>query len=155
MVTDIKVHNHNPINYLDYITDNFYFGEFWCKCSACKGKKPTEEQTNNIVQVAINLQALRIILNDPRYPYLTANKYVDIGIRVISGLRCPANNKASGGAANSKHLTGEAVDPKPTTKIVDLFDFTGLAIKHTNFNGFGYGLFKCHFDIGNERYWRY
>lgn len=34
-------------------------------------------------------------------------------IRVTSGYRCPALNRAVGGAANSQHLTGEAADIAP------------------------------------------
>lgn len=35
------------------------------------------------------------------------------GIRVTSGYRCPAINKAVGGASNSSHLKGNAADLQP------------------------------------------
>ena len=150
-----EVINLNPVNYNDFITTNFYYGEFWCKCWRCRGKvPPSEVQKRNIVSVALQAQKHRDNINSPEYPYRRINNNKDIGIRVASGLRCPANNDAVGEAQDSQHLTGNAYDPQPVGKI-SLWDFFCHGLKHTDFKGAGYGNGKCHFDLGDERYWQY
>lgn len=58
---------------------------------------PTEEVTRNLTELVDNvLDPLREWYGKP--------------IRVNSGYRCPALNKAVGGVANSQHLTGQAAD---------------------------------------------
>lgn len=147
--------NLQPENYRDYITDNFYYGEFWCKCWRCRGTvKPTDIQRDNIVKVALQAQKHRDNINLPKYPYRKANGDRDIGIRIASGLRCPANNEAVGGKNDSQHLIGLAYDPQPVGRI-DLWDFFCHGLKHTEFIGAGYGNGKVHFDLGYERYWQY
>ncbi len=48
------------------------------------------------------------------------------GIRITSGYRCPALNKAVGGAATSAHLTGFAADLQPMNG--DIAGFTRFAV---------------------------
>ena len=57
---------------------------------------PNEEQVNNLKRVCQWLERLRSKRNEP--------------IVINSGYRSPQVNKAVGGAANSNHLTGCAVD---------------------------------------------
>ena len=57
---------------------------------------PDEEQVNNLKRVCQWLERLRSKRNEP--------------IVINSGYRSPQVNKAVGGAANSNHLTGCAVD---------------------------------------------
>ena len=57
---------------------------------------PNEEQVNNLKRVCQWLERLRSKRNEP--------------IIINSGYRSPQVNKAVGGAANSNHLTGCAVD---------------------------------------------
>ena len=57
---------------------------------------PNEEQVNNLKRVCQWLERLRSKRNEP--------------IIINSGYRSPAVNKAVGGAPNSNHLTGCAVD---------------------------------------------
>lgn len=78
------------------------------------------------------------------------------GITVASGYRCPAHNAAVGGAADSAHTRGTAVDPKdPGTgasrrKLIGAFLAAG-------FQGFGMGAGKLHFDVDllGARAWFY
>lgn len=54
--------------------------------------------------VVSNLQQLCIHVLEP------LRMHVGGPIRINSGYRCPALNRAVGGVANSQHLTGEAAD---------------------------------------------
>jgi uncharacterized protein YcbK (DUF882 family) len=76
------------------LSTNFKITEFACKCggkyAACARVKVTPE----LVKV---LQTIR------------TRHYPD-GLIVISSYRCPAHNKAVGGASASQHLTGKAAD---------------------------------------------
>lgn len=77
----------------DWWEDIRYFkrSEFACKCGRCGGfpAEPREE----MVRIA---DKIRGHFGSPAY--------------VVSGLRCPAHNRAVGGKANSQHMYGEACD---------------------------------------------
>ena len=72
------------------LTPNFKLSEF------LKDATPKQEQLRNLHELAANLQVLRTRLNAP--------------IRINRGLSTEAENKAAGGAKQSRHLTGEAAD---------------------------------------------
>ena len=57
---------------------------------------PPPDALANLKRTALGLEAVRIMLGAP--------------ISISSGYRSPAVNKAVGGAVNSQHLTGQAVD---------------------------------------------
>ena len=77
----------------DWWEDIRYFkrSEFACKCGRCGGfpAEPREE----MVRIADKIRA-----------------HFGAPAHVVSGLRCPAHNKAVGGKANSQHMYGEACD---------------------------------------------
>jgi hypothetical protein len=59
--------------------------------------KPNTEQIINLVYLAANvLEPLRVAMNEP--------------IKIGSGFRSPALNKAVGGVGNSQHMKGQAAD---------------------------------------------
>ena len=69
---------------------------------------------------------------------------------VTSGYRCPAHNKAVGGAPKSFHLFGKAADITVTRKILlPLIYKIGIVSKR--FNGMGLSENKLiHFDVGDR-----
>lgn len=77
----------------DWWEDIRYFkrSEFACKCGRCGGF-PAEPQ-EAMVRIADQIRG-----------------HFGSPARVISGVRCPAHNKAVGGKSNSQHMYGEAVD---------------------------------------------
>lgn len=59
--------------------------------------KPSTQQTINLVYLAAYvLEPLRVAMNEP--------------VKISSGFRCQALNKAVGGVYNSQHLKGQAAD---------------------------------------------
>jgi hypothetical protein len=59
--------------------------------------KPNTEQLINLVYLAANvLEPLRVAMGEP--------------IKIGSGFRCPALNKAVGEVGNSQHMKGQAAD---------------------------------------------
>jgi len=69
----------------------FSKGEFACRCGRCGGFPAEPEEA--LVRLA---EAVR--------------EHFDAPVAVSSGVRCAAHNAAVGGVANSRHLTGKAVD---------------------------------------------
>ena len=69
------------------LTENFTLAEFACRCCGAAKIDP------GLVQ---KLQALRDRIGKP--------------IAITSGYRCPAHNRAVGGAAQSQHMRGTAAD---------------------------------------------
>jgi hypothetical protein len=67
--------------------------------------EPTEQQYSNVVSLCERLNRL---LADREAAMPLHNTGIHLAIN--SGLRSPARNAAVGGAANSKHLTGHALD---------------------------------------------
>ena len=82
-----------------------------CHSDTAKAKHidntPTKEAESNLIRLIDFLNPLR-------------EKWGS-GIRINSGYRCPALNKAVGGAATSAHLTGNAVDMYPVNNKFDEF----------------------------------
>ena len=82
------------------ITMHFTLEELYASATAkAKGinNKPNVQQMINLVYLAAYvLEPLRVAMNEP--------------IKIGSGFRCQALNKAVGGVSNSQHLKGQAVD---------------------------------------------
>ena len=82
------------------ITMHFTIEELYASATAkAKGinNKPNVQQIINLVYLtAYVLEPLRVAMNEP--------------IKIGSGFRCQALNKAVGGVYNSQHLKGQAVD---------------------------------------------
>jgi uncharacterized protein YcbK (DUF882 family) len=74
------------------ITPNFKLSEF----IRPQDELPEDWVLDNIYHLAHRLQVVRDILNKP--------------IKITSGYRTPAHNKAVGGSPKSQHITGNAVD---------------------------------------------
>ena len=72
-------------------------------CRSTKAKKLGIDNTPTTQAVENMTRLINIVLDPLREAYGEA-------ITVNSGYRCPALNKAVGGANNSQHKTGEAVD---------------------------------------------
>ena len=64
-------------------------------------------------------ESLRRIATDVLQP---AREALGFGIRITSGYRNPAKNSAIGGAKNSMHLTGQAVDLQPIPNTEENFN---------------------------------
>lgn len=95
------------------LTKNFALEELTrsSKAKALKiSNSPNAEQTSNLRALAEDLlQPLRDALGFP--------------IKITSGLRVPALNKAVGGSATSQHTKGEAVDINVSGKNKIIFDW--------------------------------
>ena len=82
------------------VTMHFTIEELYASATAkAKGinNKPNAQQMINLVYLcAYVLEPLRIAMNEP--------------IKIGSGFRCDALNKAVGGVKNSQHLKGQAAD---------------------------------------------
>lgn len=72
---------------------HFKRAEFVCKCGGRYCNGDTAEMNPELVRLA---DRVREHFNKP--------------IRVTSGIRCPKHNANSGGVANSRHLSGKAMD---------------------------------------------
>ena len=106
----------------------FKKSEFACKCGRCGGfpAEPREE----MVRLADKIRA-----------------HFGAPAHVVSGLRCPAHNKAVGGKANSQHMYGEACDIR-----VDGVGWSDLLAYTKSIPGVRYayhieGSNNIHFDI--------
>jgi uncharacterized protein YcbK (DUF882 family) len=71
------------------VSEHFYYKEYSCKCCG---------ETKINIELIIALEKLRVLVNKP--------------IMITSGYRCSLHNKAIGGAKNSQHMFGNAVDIK-------------------------------------------
>lgn len=106
------------------LTKNFSYEEFTesntAKSRGIDNSLPNQTVKNAVKELAENiLQPLRDAYGK--------------GIRITSGYRCPALNKAVGGSATSAHLMGYAADLQPMDG--DIAGFTGFAVewlKRTN-----------------------
>ena len=82
------------------VTMHFTMEELYASATAkAKGinNKPNVQQMINLVYLAAYvLEPLRVAMNEP--------------IKIGSGFRCEALNRAVGGVKNSQHLKGQAVD---------------------------------------------
>jgi uncharacterized protein YcbK (DUF882 family) len=73
-------------------------------------------------------------------------------LRVISGYRCPAYNRLVGGATGSRHMSGMAMDLRPTRISVDelVAAIERLARQHGWKIGVGVYPTFVHIDCGNR-----
>lgn len=82
------------------VTMHFTMEELYASATAkAKGinNKPNVQQMINLVYLAANvLEPLRVAMGEP--------------IKIGSGFRCEALNRAVGGVRNSQHMKGQAVD---------------------------------------------
>lgn len=82
------------------VTMHFMIEELYASDTAKRlgiDNKPSVQQMINLVYLAAYvLEPLRVAMNEP--------------IKIGSGFRCKALNKAVGGVYNSQHLKGQAVD---------------------------------------------
>lgn len=74
------------------MTAHFHPEEFYCRC----GRVECEAPRAVAPALLYGLEAMRVAYGHP--------------IIVTSGLRCPLNNQAAGGVADSEHLSGEGAD---------------------------------------------
>lgn len=82
------------------ITEHFSVDEFICPCTECSDQFIDDELVNKleIVRTAVG------------------------PLKITSGYRCPAHNKAVGGEPNSAHMSGLAADIQPIPLNVDDLD---------------------------------
>lgn len=124
------------------LTDNFAASEFFISAEhphlVDSWDKVSPTIQNNLKRLAKRLQALRDITGKP--------------ITITSGYRGPKLNKAVGGASNSYHTKGLAVDiniagmtERQVQKSLDLLWDGGL--------GYGHGF--THLDLGPKRRFNY
>lgn len=99
------------------LTKNFSYGEF-TESSTAMARGIDNSLPNQTVKSAVK-ELTENILQPLRDAYGS-------GIRITSGYRSPALNKAVGGAATSAHLTGFAADLQPMNG--DIAGFTRFAV---------------------------
>jgi uncharacterized protein YcbK (DUF882 family) len=89
------------------VAPHFVLREFQCRCCGCVKLSPG---------LLERLEALREALGRP--------------VVVTSGYRCPAHNRAVGGAARSLHMTGRAADvaaaPDEQARVAEIARAIGL-----------------------------
>ncbi len=75
----------------------------------------------------------------------TIRAQVNRPVRIVSGYRCPPHNRAVGGAANSRHMHGDAADVY--VEGVTPAQLRAIVIKHCpEIHGIGVGQTKFHID---------
>lgn len=88
--------------------DHFLLKEFNCH----NGTPPPANFPETIRDTIEFLERLRLLLNFKLMEI--TGEWRDVGITVVSGYRTEAYNKKVGGANQSRHVTGQAADVKPT-----------------------------------------
>jgi uncharacterized protein YcbK (DUF882 family) len=83
------------------LSPHFNSKEFECNCKKCDWQYIED----SLLQ---KLEKVRELYGKP--------------IKITSGYRCPEHNRAIGGAANSSHVSGMAVDIQPSVVILDELD---------------------------------
>ena len=121
------------------ITRNFNLSEFQCK----SGAEMPQEVLNNIIELAGNLQTIR--------------EHLDRPIVITSGYRSPEHNESIGGATNSQHIYGKAVDIKVEgLSSQEVYDAIENIIHCGDIKEGGLGLYSTwvHYDIrGTKARW--
>jgi len=121
------------------LSRNFTLDELACKCGKCD--TTVEEINSNLVY---QLQKLRDSFGLP--------------IKIASGYRCPEHNKAIGGAPNSQHMRGTAVDICTRhLRGEQRYQLIQLIFRLSTFNGVGIGGGRLHVDVraGTPVMWFY
>lgn len=123
----------------------FKLSEFECKCKQkdCLGKAPRLRMSQTL------LEALDKIREEMGQPLV-----------VTSGFRCKRHNSAIGGAINSRHMLGDAVDIRPASgKAEDLDLLFEVCKREALIVGLGDGRRKgfVHVDCrpGQRMCWNY
>jgi uncharacterized protein YcbK (DUF882 family) len=70
----------------------------------------------------------------------------DCSLKVLSGVRCPHHNRKVGGAENSTHLAGKALDLRCPTAL-SLPEFWCLCEEEVGMGGLGTYAWGAHVDI--------
>jgi len=117
----------------------FMLEEFVCRCKSrhCEGKLPRLRMN------PLLLQALNRVREEFGAP-----------IRITSGYRCQAHNKAVGGVASSQHLAGTAADISPVSgKPEDVRRLLELCHAERGFTAVGDGTDRLfvHVDVRTAR----
>lgn len=123
----------------------FKLREFECKCNSkdCTGKQPRLRMNQTLLDA---LNRIREELGQP--------------IVITSGFRCKNHNKAIGGALNSRHMAGDAVDIRPASgSAEDLEELWKVCEREAAVVGLGDGRRKgfVHIDCrpGTRKVWQY
>ncbi len=120
------------------LTKNFSLSEF----ASHDGEPTPPEVVENLKELAKELQVLRDYLNTP--------------LKINSGYRSPAHNKAVGGAKFSQHLLGKAADISSNKYTPDqIYAAVKLLQKEGKIRIGGIGRYNSflHLDTGNTREW--
>lgn len=123
------------------LTKNFSLSEFACHDVA--GTPVPAQYLTNVEALAANLQVLRDELGEP--------------VRILSGYRTPAHNKAVGGVPNSQHMVARAGDltvasltPKQLAAVIERL----IAAKRMHQGGLGVYPGFVHYDVrGTKARW--
>lgn len=123
------------------ITNNFSKKEF----DSRDGSEMPQEVLSNIKEVARNLEVLRALVSAP--------------IKINSGYRSPAHNKAIGGVKNSFHVKGMAADIKVEGySSKHIYGLIEVLIERGDMKEGGLGLYNgfVHYDVrGTKARWDY
>lgn len=120
------------------LSKNFELSEF----ASHDGAPFPPDVLSNLQELAKNLQALRDYLGCP--------------LKINSGYRSPAHNKAIGGAKASQHLLGKAADISCNKYTPDQVHAAILyLIREGKMHNGGVGRYNSfnHYDIGRSRRW--
>ena len=130
MISHPKIWDRSIMKETEWPFQYFKIGEF-----ACKGSGAVFMEHDLLVK----LDALRHAMNHPLY--------------IVSGYRSEKHNKAVGGAKNSYHLKGRAVDI--SWRMLDARQKRRLVTEalHLGFGGFGFYSTFIHLDSGSPRVW--
>ena len=121
---------------MNRLSPNFTVEEFACKCGKCNYTTPS-------LALVAALEELREALgNKP--------------LRINSGLRCPAHNKAVEGSPTSQHVKGTAADVRPPKGMTsEQLAKTAENIKAFQEGGIGIYPTFVHLDVrGYKARWR-
>ena len=117
----------------EYLSQHFTLAE--CIASATAKAKginntPTEVHKKVLQHTCVYLmEPLRTLLNE-KYKEYKGKKVKEVSIRITSGYRGPALNKAVGGVATSQHCKGEAFDCEA---VITFTDGTKQVLPYTEF----------------------
>lgn len=111
------------------LSEHFQLSEFKCR----NGVMPPANFQNTIRPTVAFLEAMRLATNILAYAKTGDPKLKTIGLVITSGFRTKEYNEQCGGAKQSRHVSGHAVDFKPTIpyskEIITYNEFCFLAEK--------------------------
>jgi len=106
------------------LSEHFRAAEFKCR----DGSPLPEDFAETIRDTVEFLELLRLLVNVHLHAQL--GEWLDIGLFVTSGYRSERYNRRVGGAPQSRHVTGQAADVRPTRAYdsdLSYADFCALA----------------------------